>query len=55
VALDVRVRSSASLQVPGQVLVHLEHGHLLRAEDRLELAVGQDLAPVLRVLAGRSP
>jgi hypothetical protein len=32
------------------VLVHLEHGHLLRAEDRLELLVGQDLAAVLRVL-----
>src|SRR3954447_7194834 len=32
------------------MLVHLEHGHLLLAEYRLQLAVGQDLAPVLRVL-----
>jgi hypothetical protein len=34
--------------VGGEVLVHLEHGHLLLAEDRLELVVGQDLALVLR-------
>src|SRR4051794_13033958 len=32
------------------MLVHLEHGHLLFAEYRLQLAVGQDLAPVRRVL-----
>src|SRR4051794_41709350 len=39
-----------SAQVPGKVLVHLEHGHLVLAEDALELVVGQDLAAVLRVL-----
>src|SRR5829696_6191917 len=37
-------------QVLGQVLVHLEHRHLLLAEHRLELFVGEDLALVLRVL-----
>src|SRR5580693_10174657 len=34
----------------GQVLVHLEHGHLVLAEDPPELVVGQDFAAVLRVL-----
>ncbi len=34
----------------GQVLVHLEHGHLRLAEDRLQLVVRDDLALVLRVL-----
>ena len=37
-------------QVQGEVLVHLEHDHLVLAEDALELVVGQDLAAVLRVL-----
>src|SRR3954447_7952109 len=37
-------------QVPGEVLVHLEHGHLVLAEDALELVVGQDFTTVLRVL-----
>jgi hypothetical protein len=32
------------------MLVHLEHGDLRLAEDRLELVVGQDLATILRVL-----
>src|SRR4051794_19407207 len=36
--------------MPGEMLVHLEHGHLVLAEDALELVVGQDLAAVLRVL-----
>src|SRR4051794_11135368 len=31
-----------SLQVLGQVFVHLEHGHLLLAEHRLQLGVRQD-------------
>src|SRR5919112_440686 len=39
-----------SLQVPSEVLVHLEHGRLVLAEDLAELVVGQDLAAVLRVL-----
>jgi hypothetical protein len=39
-----------SAQVPGEVLVHLEHGHLVLAEDALELVVGQDLTAVLGVL-----
>src|SRR5438067_2976517 len=34
----------------GEVLVHLEHGHLVLAEDLRELAVREDLAAVLRVL-----
>jgi hypothetical protein len=34
----------------GEVLVHLEHRHLVLAEDLLELVVSQDLAAVLRVL-----
>src|ERR1700747_1322944 len=34
----------------GEVLVHLEHGHLILAEDPPELIVGQDFAAVLRVL-----
>ena len=42
--------ASASLQVLGKVLVHLEHGHLVLTEDLPELIVGQDLAAVLRVL-----
>jgi hypothetical protein len=33
-----------SLQVLGQILVHLEHGHLLLAEHLLQLGVRQDLA-----------
>jgi hypothetical protein len=33
-----------------QVLVHLEHRHLLLPEHRLQLIVRQDLAPVFRVL-----
>src|SRR4051794_24250728 len=37
-------------QVPGEVLVHLEHGHLVLAEDALELVVGQNLTAVLGVL-----
>src|SRR4029079_14168925 len=42
-----RARSS---QMPREVLVHLEHGHLVLAEDALELVVGQDLTAVLGVL-----
>jgi hypothetical protein len=34
----------------GEVLVHLEHGHLVFAEDPADLVIGQDLAAVLRVL-----
>ncbi|USQ73107.1 hypothetical protein NF552_08075 [Roseomonas mucosa] len=34
----------------GEVLVHLEHGDLVLAEDLAQLVVGQDLALVLRVL-----
>src|SRR5947208_10874067 len=34
----------------GEMFVHLEHGHLVRAEDFRELVVRQDLAAVLRVL-----
>src|SRR5438270_13880401 len=34
----------------GEMLVHLEHCHLVRAEDFRELVVRQDLAAVLRVL-----
>ena len=37
-------------QVLREVLVHLEHGHLLFPKDQLKLAVGQDLATVLRIL-----
>src|SRR4051794_40225620 len=37
-------------EVLRQVLVHLEHRHLLLAEHRLQLVVRQDLAPVFRVL-----
>src|SRR4051812_30803313 len=37
-------------QVPGEVFVHLEHGHLVLAEDALELVVGQDLTAVVGVL-----
>src|SRR5215218_1762292 len=37
-------------QVPGEVLVHLEHGHLVLVEDPLELVVGQDLTAVLGAL-----
>jgi hypothetical protein len=33
-----------------QVLVHLEHGHLVLAEHLAQLVVGQDLAAVLWVL-----
>jgi hypothetical protein len=36
--------------MPGEMLVHLEHGHLVLAEDALELVVGQDLTAVLGVL-----
>jgi hypothetical protein len=34
----------------GEVLVHLEHGHLVLVEDLLELVISQDFAAVLRVL-----
>jgi len=33
-----------------EVLVHLEHGHLVLAENLTQLVVGQDLASVLRIL-----
>jgi hypothetical protein len=36
--------------MPGKVLVHFEHGHLVLTEDLPELVVGQDFAAVLRVL-----
>ena len=39
-----------SLQMSGEVLVHLEHGHLVLAEKFRELFVFQDFATVLRVL-----
>jgi hypothetical protein len=39
-----------SLQMLGEVLVHLEHGYPVLAKDLPELVVGQDLAAVLRVL-----
>src|SRR5437868_6829443 len=39
-----------SLQMAGKVLVHLEHRHLVLAEDPSELFVRQDLASVLWVL-----
>jgi hypothetical protein len=32
-----------------EVLVHLEHGHLVLAKNLPELVVGQDLSAVLRV------
>jgi hypothetical protein len=38
------------LQMAGEMLVHLEHGHLVLAKDPPELVVGQDFAAVLRVL-----
>src|SRR4051812_15468887 len=41
---------SISLQVLRQVLVHLEHAHLLLAEHRLQLVIRQNLAAVFRVL-----
>jgi hypothetical protein len=34
-------------QMLGQVLVHLEHGHLVLAEDAPELVIGHDLAAVV--------
>jgi hypothetical protein len=34
----------------GEVLVHLEHGHLVLAENPPELVIGHDFAAVLRVL-----
>src|SRR5271169_2704506 len=34
----------------GEVLAHLEHGHLVLAEDSPELVIGHDFAAVLRVL-----
>jgi hypothetical protein len=34
----------------GQMLVHLEHGHLVSAEDRLQLVISDDFASVLGVL-----
>src|SRR3954447_18539648 len=37
-------------QMPGEMLVHLEHGHLVLAEHLFELIVGQDLTAVLGVL-----
>src|SRR4051812_37605694 len=37
-------------EVPGEGCVHLENGHLVLAEDALELVVGQDLAAFLGVL-----
>ena len=39
-----------SLQMAGKVLVHLEHRHLVFAEDPPELIVRQDFASVLWVL-----
>ena len=33
-----------------EVFVHLEHGHLVPAEDSAELVIGHDFAAVLRVL-----
>jgi hypothetical protein len=44
------LRGVPSLQVLSEVLVHLEHGDLVLAEDLAERVVGQDLAAVLRVL-----
>src|SRR5437868_15538786 len=44
------VSPALSLQMAGEVLVHLEHGHLVLAEDPPELVVGQDFTAVLRVL-----
>src|SRR4051794_37316783 len=44
-----RARGSG-LQVRREVLVHLEHGALVLAEDLLQLVVGEDLALVLWVL-----
>src|SRR3954471_5030310 len=41
---------ASSLEVLGEVLVHLEHGDAVFAEHGLELVVGHDLALVLRVL-----
>src|SRR5947209_980110 len=40
----------ALLEMAREKLVHLEHRHFLFAEDGFELVVGQDLAPVLRIL-----
>jgi hypothetical protein len=34
----------------GEVLVHLEHGHLVLAEDPPELIIRQDFAAVIWVL-----
>src|SRR5215204_4814795 len=48
--LQIVERLGALLQVLGEVLVHLEHGHPVLAEYGLELLVGHDLALVLRVL-----
>ena len=39
-----------SFQMLGKVLVHLEHGHLVLAENLLELVVSQDFAAVLWIL-----
>src|SRR5260370_28308530 len=39
-----------SLQMAGEVLVHLEHRYLVLAEDSPELVVGQYFTAVLRVL-----
>jgi hypothetical protein len=38
-----------------EVLVHLEHGHLVLAEDPPELVVGQDFAAVSPGSAGTAP
>src|SRR5277367_1736714 len=44
------VPPTRSRQMRGEVLVHLEHGHLVLAEDSPELVIGHDFAAVLRVL-----
>src|SRR5260370_17313978 len=41
------VSPARSRQMAGEVLVHLEHGHLVLAEDPPELVIGQDFAAVL--------